>query len=120
MCCVSRHVVQYRAVSHDAWTFLTNHSHVLLSLARQPDLRLRDVALEVGITERAVQRIVADLESGGYLTRRRTGRRNHYEVDGLKPLRHPVEAHQTVNALLDLGGLTVVARARPRVRAKRR
>jgi hypothetical protein len=94
----------------EAWTFLTNHSHVLLSLARQPDLRLRDVAIEVGITERAVQRIVADLEAGGYLTRQRSGRRNHYEVDGLKPLRHPIEAHQTVATLLELAAPRIVPR----------
>lgn len=108
-------------MSHDAWTFLTNHSHVLLSLARHPDMRLRDVAVEVGITERAVQRIVADLEAGGYLTRQRTGRRNHYEVDGLKPLRHPVEAHQTVNLLLELTQPARPARSgRARSGAKRR
>jgi Mn-dependent DtxR family transcriptional regulator len=86
-----------------AWTFLTNHSHVLLCLARQPDTRLRDVAHDVGITERAVQRIVADLEAGGYLTRRKAGRRNVYAIDDSQPLRHPVEAHQTIARLLALG-----------------
>jgi DNA-binding MarR family transcriptional regulator len=85
------------------WTFLTNHSHVLLCLARQPDTRLRDVADDVGITERAVQRIVADLEAGGYLTRRKAGRRNVYAIDESRPLRHPVEAHQTIARLLALG-----------------
>jgi DNA-binding IclR family transcriptional regulator len=75
-----------------AWTFLTNHSHVLLCLARQPDTRLRDVAHDVGITERAVQRIVADLEAGGYLTRRKAGRRNVYAIDDSQPLRRPSRA----------------------------
>jgi len=85
-----------------AWTFLTNHAHVLLSLAADPELRLRDVAERVGITERAVQRIVADLEEAGYLTRLRAGRRNEYEVHQRKPLRHPIEAHRDVSALIDL------------------
>lgn len=89
-------------MSDHAWTFLTNHGHVLICLARRPDTTLRDVALDVGITERAVQRIVADLEAAGYLVRHRTGRRNEYEVNRLKPLRHPIEAHQNVARLLDL------------------
>ena len=84
------------------WTFLTNHSHVLICLAGQPDLRLRDVAARVGITERAVQRIVADLEEAGALTRSREGRRNQYHVSTSCLLRHPVEAHCTVKHLLDM------------------
>jgi hypothetical protein len=84
------------------WTFLTNHAHVLLCLARSPELRLRDVAALVGVTERAVQRIVADLEEAGYLTRRKHGRQNEYAIDAERPLRHPVEAHRKVRALLDL------------------
>lgn len=84
------------------WTFLSNHAHVLLCIAQEPEVRLRDVAERVGITERAVQRIVADLEEGGYLSRVRAGRRNHYEVHADRPLRHPVEAHQDVSVLLDL------------------
>lgn len=82
------------------WTFLSNHSHVLLCIAREPEILLREVADRVGITERAVQRIVADLEGAGYLSRVRTGRRNHYEVHADRPLRHPVEAHCPVSALL--------------------
>ncbi len=85
-----------------AWTFLTNHSHVLICLARDPSARLRDVAIEVGITERAVQRIVADLEGVGVLTHVREGRRNRYSVHGARHLRHPVEAHTTVGAVLAL------------------
>jgi hypothetical protein len=85
-----------------AWTFLSNHAHVLLALARDPSARLRDVATLVGITERAVQRIVADLEAEGYLTRERNGRRNEYSVHADRPLRHPIEAHRKVRALIDL------------------
>lgn len=84
------------------WTFLSNHGHVLLSIARDPDIRLRDLADRVGITERAVQRIVADLEEGHYLERVRSGRRNRYEVHPELPLRHPVELHRDVGALLAL------------------
>lgn len=84
------------------WTFLTNHGHVLLCLARSPGITLRDVAALVGVTERAVQRIVADLEGGGYLRRRRSGRQNEYDINPEQPLRHPVEAHQRVQALIDL------------------
>lgn len=79
-----------------AWTFLTNHSHVLLCLAQDPAMRLRDVADKVGITERAVQRIVADLEAGGVLLRTRDGRRNHYVINGRVHLRHPIERHSTL------------------------
>ncbi len=84
------------------WTFLSNHANVLLSIAREPGVRLRDVAQRVGITERAVQRIVADLEEGGYLSRVRDGRRNRYEVHVEAPLRHPWVAHREVRVLLDL------------------
>ena len=100
-------------MSDHAWTFLTNHGHVLICLARRPGTTLRDVAIDVGITERAVQRIVADLEAGGYLVRHRTGRRNEYQVNALKPLRHPIEAHQNVARLLDLAEVRV-SRARTR------
>jgi len=92
-----------RGLDEDAsWTFLTNHSHVLLCLAQDSEVRMRDVAERVGITERAVQRIVAELEAGGYLTRIREGRRNRYEVNGDLRLRHPVEGHRTLDALIDL------------------
>ncbi len=85
-----------------AWTFLSNHSHVLVCLARDPGMRLRDVAVEVGITERAVQKIVAELEEGGVLARHREGRRNRYVLNRRAPLRHPLEARNTVGELLDL------------------
>jgi DNA-binding MarR family transcriptional regulator len=84
------------------WTFLTNHSHVLLCLAQDPDMVLREVAARVGITERAVQKIVADLTDARVIARERVGRRNHYRIDPRRPLRHPVEAHRTVADLLRL------------------
>ncbi len=86
--------------SPTGWTFLTNHAHVLVCLAADPDLRLREVAERVGITERAVQLIVGDLENAGILTRTREGRRNHYALRLDVPLRHPVEAHVAVADLL--------------------
>ena len=82
------------------WTFLTNHAHVLVLLARDPGMRLRDVAVGVGITERAVQKIVAELEAGGIIRRERNGRRNRYEIHRSTPLRHPVEAHRNVGHIL--------------------
>jgi predicted transcriptional regulator len=87
--------------SDGSWTFLTNHSHVLICLARNPNLRVRDLADEVGITERAVQGIVRDLEVAGCLTRHREGRRNRYDIVVDRPMRHPVEQHHVVGDLLD-------------------
>ena len=84
------------------WTFLTNHAHVLIVLYSQPDLALREVALQVGITERAVQRIVMELEEGGFVTRLKVGRKNHYQVSKKQPLRHPLEAHRKIGDLLNL------------------
>jgi len=84
------------------WTFLSNHAHVLLCLAQDPDARLRDVALSVGITERAVQKIVSDLEQAGAIVRERTGRRNSYRLNLDVPLRHALESHKTVGTLLSL------------------
>lgn len=84
------------------WTFLTNHAHVLLCLAGSQDMVLREVAQRVGITERATQLIVADLEAGGYITRTRVGRRNHYSINSAQRLRHPLESHCTVEVLLGI------------------
>lgn len=84
------------------WTFFTNHGHVLVSLAWNPRQPLREVALQVGITERAVQRIVADLETAGYLSRKRHGRQNHYRIHTHLPMRHPLESPHTVGELLSL------------------
>lgn len=86
------------------WTFLSNHAHVLLLLAADPELRLRDIADAVGITERAVQKIIAELEAGAVLTRTREGRRNRYTIHADRPLRHPVEAHRTVGDLIRMVG----------------
>lgn len=88
------------AAPEASWTFLSNHAHVLLVLAADPEARLREVAERVRITERAVQKIVAELETAGVLTRQRDGRRNRYEVHGERPLRHPVEAHCRVADLI--------------------
>ncbi len=84
------------------WTFLSNHAHVLVCLALDPDARLRDVAARVGITERAVQKIVGDLEDAGVILRERSGRRNSYRLDVNVPLRHSLESHRSVGALLSL------------------
>ncbi|MFW6313240.1 MAG: helix-turn-helix transcriptional regulator [Spirochaetota bacterium] len=89
---------------HSSWTYLTNHSHVLICIANDPSARLRDLAERVGITERAVQMIVQDLEQAGVVEKRRTGRRNHYQIRPDHSLRHPVEAHRTVRELLELIG----------------
>jgi uncharacterized membrane protein len=83
------------------WTFLTNHGHVLVAISREPGLRQRDISQQVGITEGAVQRILADLEDAGYVRRQRVGRRNRYEVMADRPLRHPLEQPRTVKDLLD-------------------
>jgi len=84
------------------WTFLTNHAHVLLCIARDPEMRLRDIAARVGITERAAQGIVRDLVDTGYATRTRVGRRNVYQVRLDRPLRHPLERDRQIGDLLEL------------------
>lgn len=86
-----------------SWTFLTNHAHVLICISQEPEILMRELADRVGITERAVHRIVTELEEGGYLRRERDGRRNRYEVDDSLPLRHSVEAHRSIGDLLKLG-----------------
>jgi hypothetical protein len=85
-----------------SWTFVTNHTRVLLAIAHDPDARLRDIAAIVGVTERAAQRIVADLIEEGYATRQRVGRRNHYAVNPDLKLRHPAQRDQDVGTLLDV------------------
>lgn len=92
-----------------SWTFLTNHAHVLLCLAENPQARMREVAARIGITERAVQRIVAELEEAGYLSRMRKGRANRYLVHEDLFLRHPVEGHC---AIADLIGMVLGNRRR--------
>ena len=84
------------------WTFLTNHAVVLLQVWQNPDLTVREIAERVGITERAVHRILADLNDSGYLLRRRIGRRSHYSVSSERPLRHPLMGHVEVARLLQV------------------
>ena len=91
-----------KAGTAKGWTFLTNHAHVLIVLDTEPDLVLREVAIRVGITERAVQRIVQDLEEEGFVDRQKVGRKNTYEVRTEEPLRHPIEAHRKIGDLLEL------------------
>lgn len=86
-----------------SWTFFSNHSHVLFCLAAEPQQTLREVAAKVGITERAVQRIVAELEAAGVLERHRDGgRQNTYRINRRVPLRHPLEAHCKIGDLIDV------------------
>jgi DNA-binding IclR family transcriptional regulator len=84
------------------WTFLTNHARVLIMIARNPEIRLRDVAAAAGVTERTAQAIVADLEAGGYLTRTREGRRNRYSIAPGTRFRHAAEADHEIAGLLSL------------------
>lgn len=84
------------------WTFLTNHSHVLICLHRDPDLTLREVADLVGITERSVQRILGELEEAGFVRRERDGLRNRYRFKTSAHLRHPIEGHRTIGDLIDM------------------
>ena len=88
------------SVSAASWTFLTNHSHILLCLAADDSLRVRDLAEKVGITERAVLKILSELEAGGVIEREREGRRNRYRVLHRTKLRHELEAHRTVGDLV--------------------
>lgn len=82
------------------WTFLTNHSHILVCLMENPTMRIRDLAVAVGITERAVQRILAELNESGVIEKELEGRRNRYSVKLDFPLRHPLEEHCTLRDLL--------------------
>ena len=84
------------------WTIFSNHGHVLVCLARDSEARLRDVAADVGLTERAVQKIVRDLQESGMISVSKHGRRNRYRIDYSKTLRHDLEAHCTLGALVDV------------------
>jgi DNA-binding MarR family transcriptional regulator len=83
------------------WTFLTNHTQVLLAIGQNPDARLRDIAEHVGITERAAQRILSDLVGSGYVRRQRQGRRNHYRINPEAQMRHPAQGGIEISGLLD-------------------
>ncbi|MGW7281039.1 helix-turn-helix transcriptional regulator [Streptomyces sp. NPDC054844] len=88
--------------SHSGWTFVTNHARVLAAIADNPNIRIRDIAARCRLTERAVQRIISDLEQYGYLSHTRDGRTNAYRIQPDKVLRHPAEAGLPVASLLSL------------------
>ncbi|GAA2778540.1 helix-turn-helix transcriptional regulator [Streptomyces showdoensis] len=85
-----------------SWTFVTQHARILAMILRDPEIRVRDLATECRLTERATQAIVTDLETAGYLTRERHGRRNHYEVTPGTLFRHPAEGRHEIAQLLRL------------------
>ncbi|MGI5460827.1 MarR family transcriptional regulator [Streptomyces sp. CA-249302] len=87
---------------HTGWTFLTSHARVLASIADNHNARIRDIAMRCRLTERAVQKIIADLERDGYLSHTRNGRANSYRIDPSGILRHPAEAGLTVASLLSM------------------
>lgn len=91
----------------NSWTFLTNHTHVLVCIARDPHVTMREMAEHVGVTERAVQRIVRDLVGAGHVESRRDGRRNTYRVRADGHLRHPLESSTDLRSLLDALGAPV-------------
>lgn len=84
------------------WTFLSNHGHILIHLHNNPDSLVREIAEEVGITERSALSILSDLEQGGYISVERVGRRNHYRVNSQKSFRHPIEADKPLSSLLKI------------------
>ena len=92
--------LQYDGTVPNAWTFLSNHGHVLIQIARDPDARIRDIADAVGITERRAHMILSDLEEAGYITITRVGRRSHYRVHRNRRFRHPAESAKPINELL--------------------
>ena len=88
-------------MKENSWTFFTNYGHVLIFISEHGDATLREISERVGITERATHRIVADLEQAGFLSKRRLGRRNFYEINADMPLRHPLEEHCSVKQIID-------------------
>jgi DNA-binding transcriptional ArsR family regulator len=99
----------------ERWTFLTNHARVLVCIAHDPGLRLRDIAAEVGITERSAYAIVNDLTAAGYVVKERDGRRNRYQIQADRPLRDSLGREATIGEMLDL-----LVEPRPRGRRRRR
>lgn len=93
------------------WTFLTNHAQVLLCIARNPHMTAKEIAAEVAITERAVQRLIFDLDEAGYISRERVGRQNRYVVHMDRPMRHPAQQGRPISELIAL--LTSLAPERP-------
>ena len=84
------------------WTFLTNHARVLLCIAHDPGVRLRDIAASLGITERSAYGIVADLAEAGYIVKQKNGRRNRYQIQAHLPLPEPTRRERTVGEILAL------------------
>ena len=95
------------------WVFLTNHAHVLLCVAREPEARARDIAAQVGITERAAQRIVADLVENGYVTKTRIGRRNRFTVNAKGRLRSPTLENFEIGPLLEILNTSISNEGKP-------
>src|ERR1700761_7418250 len=100
----SRNVILMWMTEHavPGWTFLTSHAQVLVCIARDPGVRLRDIGERVGITERAAHRIVVELADAGYIARQRAGRRNHYTINTHLPLPDPVARERNVGELLEI------------------
>ena len=96
------HTPQGKTRPTGTWAFLTNHAHVLLCIARDPQSRARDIAEQVGVTERATQRILADLIADGYITRTKMGRRNLYKINPHGHLRHPVLRDLSIGSLIEV------------------
>ena len=106
-------------IDNKPWTFVTNHTQVLLCLAGNPDVRMRDVAQAIGITERAAQRILTDLVEAGYVERTRIGRRNHYTINRDRTMRHTAQLNHEIGGLLDLLELgTAIPRQPPSTRPR--
>lgn len=105
-------------MSHDTseqrpWRFVTNHTQVLLTIVRNPEIRTREIAVQVALTERAVQRIVADLTEAGFIESTRVGRRNHYTVNRTAKMRHPAQIDHEIGELLDLLRLDELEESEP-------
>jgi predicted transcriptional regulator len=92
----------HEAARDTRWTFLTGHGHALIVITRDPNVRLREIAAELGVTERTAQTIVNDLVDAGYVERTRVGNRSRYEVRTDRPFRHPVEREHAVGELLEV------------------
>ena len=88
------------AESGSNWNFFSNYTHVLVCIAENPDVRMREVAERVGVTERTAMRLISQLDESGILIRVKEGRRNRYLIDTREHLRHPIESHCTVGELL--------------------
>jgi predicted MarR family transcription regulator len=109
---------QDRTRPGSTWAFLTNHANVLLCIARDPESRTRDIAEQVGITERAAQRILADLIADGYVTRTKVGRRNNYKINPGGQLRHPVFRDLVIGPLIDVLNPDGQPKHRPKARLR--